>query len=483
MVMAVALPRHVREVHVPPLAPSRFKALLDEKAWKEFEQVIAHAHDLLAGRVVWNLNSTPAGGGVAEMLRSFVSYARGAGLDTRWGVIEGTPEFFRITKRIHNFLHGNPGDGGELGETESLLYSAVTAQNADDLAAVVRRQDVLILHDPQTAGLVPRLKQTGAAVVWRSHVGAERANAHVDAAWAFLKPYLQIADVCVFSRRAYVPASAEPARTEIIQPSIDAMSPKNQEIDPDSQRAILAHTGLVSDKAPPGALPLFTRQDGSPGRVDRRCEMLSLGQPPDFETPLIVQVSRWDRLKDPAGVMLGFARHVSGATGTHLILAGPEARGVADDPEGVQVLNEMEESWRKLPEDQRRRVHLACLPMTDIDENAAIVNALQRHASVVVQKSIEEGFGLTVSEAMWKSRPVVASAVGGIQDQIEDGVTGVFLKDPRDLEAFGAAVTRLVSDPSLARDLGERAREHVRSHFLVDRHARQYVKLLSEILA
>jgi trehalose synthase len=182
-------------------------------------------------------------------------------------------------------------------------------------------------------------------------------------------------------------------------------------------------------------------------------------------------------------VMVGFTQHVPSEEGTQLILAGPEARSVADDPEGAQVLDEMEASWRELPRDQRRRVHLACLPMTDIDENAAIVNALQRQATIVVQKSIEEGFGLTVSEAMWKSRPVVASAVGGIQDQIEDGVTGILLEDPSDLEAFGKALTRVLADPSAARKIGERAREHVRSHFLVDRHALQYVRLLGEVLA
>src|SRR5262249_14962008 len=158
------------------------------------------------------------------------------------------------------------------------------------------------------------------------------------------------------------------------------------------------------------------------GRVERKAEVLRLGRPPAVDTPLVVQVSRWDRMKDPAGVLEGFARYVVGgdtrepfasACPAELILAGPQMQSVADDPEGPQIFAELEKTWRDLPEAARLRAHLAQLPMDDGEENAAIVNALQRHASVIVQKSLREGFGLTVTEAMWKARPVVASAVGG----------------------------------------------------------------------
>ena len=195
-----------------------------------------------------------------------------------------------------------------------------------------------------------------------------------------------------------------------------------------------------------------------------------------------MQVSRWDRLKDPIGVMLGFAQHVPAETGAHLMLAGPDVEGVADDPEGAEILREVEDRWRALPDAIRARIHLARLPMADIDENAAMVNALQRHATVIVQKSLVEGFGLTVAEGMWKARPVVASAVGGINDQIVDGVNGVLLQDPADLEAFGAEVTGLLHEPEQAREMGRAARERVCSHFLVDRHALQYVALFEELL-
>ena len=475
-------PLQPAEVRVPPLSPARFKDLLDPAAWEEFEQVLGLAGRLFEGHVVWNVNSTAQGGGVAEMLRSFTSYSRGAALDMRWMVIEGTSEFFAITKRLHNFLHGEPGDGGELGPAERDLYEAVTHENAEQLAAIVRAHDVAILHDPQTAGLVSRLKGCGATVLWRSHVGAEEPNELVHRAWDFITPFLEEADACVFSRSAYVPDWAGNVRTMVIQPSIDAFSPKNQEMAEETVRAILGHVGLLGAGTPAGVAPTFTRYDGTPGRVDRGAEVVSTGPAPTVDVPLVTQVSRWDRLKDPIGVMLGFAEHALDGTDAHLVLAGPSVSGVTDDPEGAEVLDEVTAAWRKLPHARRARVHLACLPMADIDENAAIVNALQRHAAIVVQKSIQEGFGLTVAEAMWKRRAVVASAVGGIKDQVVDGETGVLLEDPRDLERFGSIVRELLDDDPGRDRLGRQAYEHVRRNFLATRHARQYIELLGGVL-
>lgn len=470
-----------QEVRVGPIEPDRLREVLDPPDWEEFERSIAQAREVLEGRIVWMVNSTAAGGGVAEMLRSFLAYTRGAGVNVRWMVMTGTPEFFRITKRIHNLVHGSPGDGGPLGDAERSVFEEVCEANAEHVASLVRPDDIVLLHDPQTAAMVPRMKATGAHVVWRSHIGAEQPSDLVEAAWAFLRRYLEQADARIFSRHAYVPEWANAMRTEIIQPSIDVFSPKNQDLDPASVRAILTHVGLTVDHAD-GMPPTYTRQDGTPGRVDRMCEVLSTGPPPSMADPLVVQVSRWDRLKDHMGVMHGFAEHVVHSE-AHLILAGPNVTSVADDPEGAEVLEEVAAAWRGLPHARRGRVHLACLPMADIEENAAIVNALQRHASIVVQKSLAEGFGLTVAEAMWKARPVVASAVGGIQDQIEDGVTGLLLEDPTDLEGLGEQVTRLLEDPSFAHELGTRAREHVRSQFLANRHAMQYVRLFASIIA
>jgi trehalose synthase len=214
--------------------------------------------------------------------------------------------------------------------------------------------------------------------------------------------------------------------------------------------------------------------------VRHRADVLEEAPVP-LDAPLLAQVSRWDRLKDPLGVMAAFAAHVRAAENPHLLLAGPDVRAVADDPEGAEVLAEVEQAWHELPPAIRRRVHLAGLPMEDPDENAVIVNALQRRADVVAQKSVAEGFGLTVAEAMWKGRPVVATAVGGIQDQIEDGRTG-HLVEPRDLAAFGDRVNSLLADPHGAERMGEAARMRVRDHFLGPRHLGQYVDLLERVL-
>jgi trehalose synthase len=214
--------------------------------------------------------------------------------------------------------------------------------------------------------------------------------------------------------------------------------------------------------------------------VDRPAELDQEGPIP-ADAPLVVQVSRWDHLKDPSGVLRCFAercRH----PGAHLLLAGPSVAEVADDPEGAQVLTEIQAQRAGLPAAIKARVHLACLPMDDVEENAAIVNAIQRRADVVLQKSLAEGFGLTVAEAMWKARPVVASRIGGIQDQIADGESG-FLVSPDDLGATAGAIDALLDDPARAREIGAAARERVRTSFLGTRHLIQYVELLNRMLA
>jgi len=225
----------------------------------------------------------------------------------------------------------------------------------------------------------------------------------------------------------------------------------------------------------------YTLEDGSPGRIARHVDVLQTGPPPPADAPLVVQVSRWDPLKDMAGVMTAFAQHVDGSGRAHLLLAGPVVTGVADDPEGAATFEHCIDVWRRLPHAARSRIHLACLPMHDPDENAAIVNAIQRHATVVTQKSLAEGFGLTVAEAMWKAKPIVASAVGGIVEQIVSGEHGLLIDDPRDPIEFGHAVRRLLDDLPYAEQLGANARRRAVAEFLGDRHLAQYAQLFAEL--
>jgi trehalose synthase len=467
--------------HVPVgiLQPERFREALDEDAWEEFSGLLEQARDVLKGRVVWNVNSTATGGGVAELLRSLLAYSRGAGVDARWTVVAGNPRFFEVTKRIHNNLHGAAGDGGDLGETERRIYEEALAESIDELAELVSPDDVVVLHDPQTAGAVHKLHELGVPVVWRCHVGLDVPNDYARRAWNFLLPYVQEADAYVFSREAFVWDGLDHDKISLIAPSIDAFSPKNEDLDPDTVRSILDAAGIIPDGG--GEHPVFTRHDGSPGRVDRQAELIEAA-PLGLEDRVVLQVSRWDRLKDPLGVIQGFAEYVTGMTGAHLVYAGPAVAAVADDPEGAEVLEESKQAWEALPEKVRERVHLACLPMDDGEENAAIVNALQRHADVVVQKSLAEGFGLTVAEAMWKARPVVASRIGGIQDQIMDGTSGVLLDDPSDLEEYGAAVRRLLDSPADAERIGAEAQRRVRHDYLGSRSLMQYYGLVTRLM-
>ena len=318
-------------------------------------------------------------------------------------------------------------------------------------------------------------------MIWRCHVGVDDPNDLAREAWAFLRPYVEDADAYVFSRQSFAWEGLDPERIAVIRPSIDALSPKNQDLDAATVEAVLDAAGIVDRGEEREAAATFRRQDGTPGRVERRAHLIEDDRlRPD--TPVVLQVSRWDALKDPIGVIRGFAEHVPPDAGAHLVYAGPAVEAVADDPEGKRLLQESVAAREALPEEQRRRVHLVSLPMDDAEENAVVVNALQRHARVVVQKSLAEGFGLTVAEAMWKARPVVASRIGGIQDQIVDGESGILLDDPKDLAAFGDAISSLLADPPRADQIGRRARERVRDEFLSVRSLLDYLSVIRRVL-
>ena len=470
----------VRQVDVPVLPMARLRPLIGDARFGELELAASRTRAALAGTVVWSVNSTATGGGVAEMLQVLIGYILDAGVDARWLVIHGDPAFFEVTKRVHNRLHGAPGDEGELGPAQAAIYERTLEANARAVLDAVRSGDVVLLHDPQTAGLAGALAAAGARALWRCHVGSDTVNEWTEQAWSFLRPYLEPCVGAVFSRRAYVPSWMADDRVEVIPPSIDPFSPKNEDIPFTDRARILGRLGVISELPgqPPGT---FVRREGSLGRVERSATIVAEGEPLDPIAPVVVQVSRWDRLKDMRGVLLGFADRVVDRTDAHLLLVGPSVEGVTDDPEGAEVLAECVDAWRALPSTARRRIRLVSLPMDDVDENAAMVNALQRHATVVVQKSLAEGFGLTVAEAMWKAKPVVASAVGGIVDQVEPG-TGVLLEDPTDLDAFGDALAALLRDPDALATYGARAKRHVLEGFVGDTHLRHYADLMQRIV-
>ena len=473
----------MQEVQVSAVPLVRLAPLLvDGRAGVLADQALETSR-LLAGRTVWNVSSTSRGGGVAEMLQTLLAYGRGAGIDTRWLVIDGTPAFFATTKRLHNLLHGSAGDGGPLGPAERAVYDEVLGRALESLRAVVRSGDVVVLHDPQTAGLVGGVQALGGHAVWRCHIGRDESNELTEAAWSFLRDLVGGADAFVFSRAEFTPGWLPPDRLFVIPPSLDPFSAKNAPLGEVDVAAALGLAGLVDTNGRP-AVVSFGRRDGSRGTLRAHSGLILDGSPLPAHAQIVLQVSRWDRLKDMAGLLSGFTEQVDSLPeDAHLLLVGPDVKAVGDDPEGALVLEECLALWRRLDVRVRARTHLCCLPMDDVDENALLVNALQRHATVVVQKSIEEGFGLTVTEPMWKAKPVVASAVGGIQDQIVDRVSGRLLWDPYDHRELGSVLGEMLADATHSDDLGQAARERVRDRFLGDRHLLQYAALLRALLS
>src|SRR5829696_2725379 len=396
----------LKDVEVARLDPGRFQAVLDPDACRRFLDRLKVAADRLAGRRLWQVNSTEQGGGVAEMLYFLLGYLAGAGIDTRWVVIEGNQECFAVTKRIHHLLHGQPGDEGQLDEPARTSYRQTLKETLGELEQRVEPGDVVILHDPQTAGLAPALKRQGATVVWSCHVGTDTPNDLARTAWEFLRPSVQQADAYVFSRAAYRWEGLERARLAVIAPCIDAFAPKNQPLEATTVNAILHRAGILEDPDAKVRTPEFQRLNGRPGRVVRRAKMIHQPIPPGSRW--VVQVSRWDRLKEPLGCWRALS--VTSLMRWAPICCWPGRRR----PRSATTPKPTRSSSRSAG--PGRRCH--------------VVNAIQRRADVIVQKSLAEGFGLTVAEAMWKARPVLASRVGASRTRSATATAGCCWRTP-----------------------------------------------------
>eukprot|EP00698_Gefionella_okellyi_P010268 TRINITY_DN2655_c0_g1_i1.p1 TRINITY_DN2655_c0_g1~~TRINITY_DN2655_c0_g1_i1.p1 ORF type:complete len:484 (-),score=94.57 TRINITY_DN2655_c0_g1_i1:558-2009(-) len=476
----------MKDIECETLQLARISEFIQDKRMQKLNDMIAAFNKRFGGRCIWNINSTNSGGGVAEMLSQMVAYARGSQVDSKWAVIEADNDFFVVTKRIHNMLHGMPGDGGPLGAEEKKLYDTVSENQSKGMRERVKRGDVVVLHDPQTAGLVDVVLSMGAVPVWRCHVGRDTPNEYTKRAWKFLRPYITKCTKLVFSRQSYVPdyLHSMSEHVTIIAPALDPLSAKNISMDDDRAHDICTFIGVIAPPAYKDNLDYSSRTSQHSGAVKRVAKIVRDGPAPSSDCKLIVQVSRWDRLKDMRGVLTGYAEHVAATPeglNSHLLLVGPSTDGVADDPEGHETFLECRAAHEALPHQLRRRVSLVSLPMDDREENAAMVNAIQRKATIIVQKSLVEGFGLTVAEAMWKRKPVVASAIGGICDQVVDGVTGILLKDPQSGTELGAALRDLLSNESKAAAFGQAGYERVVEHFLPDRDLLQWADMFLKL--
>jgi trehalose synthase len=371
--------------------------------------------DRLKGKRIQNINSTARGGGVAEILNRMIPLLQSLGVDVSWLVIKGDGGFFQVTKKIHNALHGQKVT---LTGKEMELFLEVNKENARNLPL---GGDIIFIHDPQPINLIQKKSQLNAKWIWRCHVDISSPHQKV---WKFLEKFVEQYDSTVFS----APSFAQQLRVEqiMINPSIDPLSEKNRELTRVEVLSVLKKYGLPLDK------------------------------------PLLAQVSRFDRLKDPVGVIEVF-KLVRKYIDCHLVLAGSHA---ADDPESEEVLAEVREKAKG-----DSQIHIL---VVDPRTNDFDINALQRGASVILQKSIREGFGLTVTEALWKGKPVVASSVGGIPLQSKHKYHGLLSYT---IEGTAFLIRELLNNPEYAMRLGENGREHVKRNFLLTRHIRDYLLL------
>jgi len=380
---------------------------------------LAALAEALKGRTLHHINATPTGGGVAELLTRLVPWTDALGIPTTWEALPPNPAFFEVTKTLHNALQGADV---ELTAADLELYR-------ETLRAVAPRlrldADLVIVHDPQPAYLIDAPGVDRRRFVWRCHIDLSRPG---EAAWRFLRRAVERYAMAVFHVPRFAQRLAIPQL--VIPPSIDPLDAKNRELDEATITAVTDRFGI------------------------------------DRSRPVIVQISRFDRFKDPLGVIRAF-RMVRQNFDCQLVLAGGPA---VDDPEGAEVLAEVQEAAAGDPD----IFVLALPPGSDLE-----VNALQRAATVVLQKSTREGFGLTVTEAMWKGKPVIGGAAGGIPAQIVHGVTGFLVHSP---EGAAFRLRYLLTHPRAAQRMGAEAREHVRRHFLITRHVRDHLLLMLFVL-
>ncbi len=362
-----------------------------------------------------NINSTPVGGGVAEILTRMIPLLKELGINASWDVIKGDEAFFNVTKAFHNALHG-----AKETITDEMLecFRETTEMNLRDMDL---HGDVMFIHDPQPAGLIARRGEIGKKWAWRCHIDVSTPDPRV---WDFLRPMVEQYDASLFSMPDF--AQRLPIPQFMVWPSIDPLADKNRELEPEFVRSVLEKYEI------------------------------------DPKRPLLTQISRFDRLKDPLGVIAAY-RLVKKKHDCQLVVAGG---GAPDDPEGAEVLREVHEAAEGDPDIKV----LLLPPFSDLE-----INALVRGSTIVFQKSLKEGFGLTVSEALWKRKPVIGGSVGGIRVQVINGVTGFLVHSP---EGAASRAAQILADPDFGRQMGENGHQHVMQNFLLTRHVKDYLLVM-----
>jgi trehalose synthase len=458
----------------------------------EASVVIPH----LQNRTVWMVSSTGQGGGVAEMLPKMVTLLEELGLPTRWMVLYTEKSaFFSLTKRLHNLILGE----GEphLNWEARQLYEKVNTQNAERLKEHLRPEDILVIHDPEPLAIGPILKdRLGIRTIWRCHIGLDEHNEATRAAWHFLRPYAETYDQAIFSAPEYIPDYLA-GLSSVIHPGLDPESHKNRTLDPHKLVGILCNAALKQERHPVLTPPFGNcarrlSPDGSFVPAIHRQEIGLLYR------PIVTQISRWDRLKGFEGLLQGFVKlkqRLNDKTGSlderfrrlleivRLVLAGPDPESIQNDPDQQKVLEDLSKAYRKLPKKYQQDIALLSLPMESRKENALMANALQRCSNVIVQNSLREGFGLTVTEAMWKRVPVLGTHACGLRQQIREGIDGLLVRNPQDADEVAWGLEELLKDPVKRDVMARTGQRRVHEEFLIFTQLKRWLRLLASCVA
>jgi trehalose synthase len=443
-------------------------------------------------RKIWMINSTAQGGGVAEMMPRMISFLRQLGLNAEWVVASSEQkEFFSLTKKIHNLIHGVPQD--RITEEEIRIYEKENENNALEFLQLAKPDDIIVIHDPQPLPMALYLNnKIELHFIWRCHIGLDKHTDITSTAWKFLQHYITQFQTSIFSATEYIPFFLT-GNAIVIPPGIDPLDHKNRDMPLPKLVGVLCNSNLVS-QIHPVLSPPFTdparklQYDGSFQSPLLPNEIGILFR------PLIVQISRWDRLKGFLPLMKGFIelknnkkkyyrndRHSRKIELANLILAGPDPNFVNDDPEGNESLNELIDFYKSIPNEIKKDIAILKLPMTSRKYNELIVNSLQRAASIVVQNSIREGFGLTVTEAMWKAKNVIGSSACGIREQIRDKIDGELINDPLDVLEIADTLNLSLKNEKNGEVHGYNAQKRVIEHFLIFTQVRKWLRLFASL--
>ncbi len=462
-------------------------------AVREFLQTTQQTAAQLQDCTIWMINSTATGGGVAEMLPSQMRLMRELNVEIEWLVIEATDEdFFTLTKRIHNAIHGS--GVGKFSARDQEVYEEVNAQNLEKALGFIKDGDLVVIHDPQPMPLARMIKaHRKVKTIWRCHIGLEEQNETTSGVWKFLSDYFDDYDHFVFSLDSYVPQEIA-HKTTLITPAIDPLSHKNRALQMHKLIGILHQSGIINDRDPI-LFDFYKHQvrrvlpDGGFGAVNENSRLDLIFR------PAILEISRWDRLKGFKELMEAFclmkkqnAKKADKKSTAYkrikkcrLILGGPDPKFVSDDPEGKAVLEELIKQYKGFDPALQEDIAILLLPLDNPKENALIVNALQRSSSIVVQNSLQEGFGLTATEGMWKQKPMLVSGAAGLVHQVQDKINGRINNDPQDIESLAVVLEEMLNKPKDRDKWGFNGQLRVIERFTLFTQIAQWMALLTQI--